>query len=85
MGLYRENLPNLPVPSHNAKAYQILYVALYPCHTTTTNSTSRHELIDYGIRGVRQSLWTESLHSTNRLRYRYDIATNIRENRFDSA
>ena len=55
---------------------------LYPCHTTTTNSTSRHELIDYGI---RQSLWTESLHSTNRLRYKYDIATNIRENRFDSA
>ena len=51
----------------------------------TTNSTSRHELIDYGIRGVRQSLWTESLHSTKRLRYRYDIATNIRENRFDLA
>ena len=44
-----------------------------------------HELINCGIRGVRQSLWTKSLHSTNRLRYRYDIAMNIRENRFDSA
>ena len=58
---------------------------LYPYHTTTTNSTNRHELINQVIRGIRQSLWTESLHSTNWLRYRYDIATNIRENRFDSA
>ena len=28
MGLYRKKLPNLPVPSHKAKAYQILHVAL---------------------------------------------------------
>ena len=28
MGLHRENLPNLPVPSHKAEAYQILHVAL---------------------------------------------------------
>ena len=28
MGLYRENFKKLPVPSHKAKAYQILHVAL---------------------------------------------------------
>ena len=27
MGLYMENLPNLPVPSHKSLAYQILYVS----------------------------------------------------------
>ena len=28
LGLYRENLRNLPVPSHKAQGYQILHVTL---------------------------------------------------------
>ena len=64
------------------------YNVLYPYSTQATNRLNRHELIFFlfgGIREVLLFIFLQSWWATSRSRFRYDVITNIRGNRLNSA